>query len=86
MDPDRLLDVIASSTVVVCDLFGTWLELGVSLHGCLFSYWIPVAAIHAHHPSPPTHPLISTMHSSYNITAVSVKASQNQAGHAISDD
>ena len=67
---------LALSSVVVCDwcggLFGMWLQLGVLL-GVFFLT----------HP-PTTHlPFISA---TPDITAVSVKASQNQAGQTISDN
>ena len=77
MDPEHLLDV--SFAVVVCgwcgDLFGIWLELGVPLG--VFFYWIPVVATH---PSLPTCSFIST---TTDITAMPVKASQNQTGSVI---
>ena len=77
--------MLASSSVVVCDwcgdLFGIWLKLGVPL-GIVF-----LVDSYCHHPPhcpPTTH--LPFMSATPDITAVPVKASQNQAGLTFSDD
>ena len=81
MYPDCLLDI---SFIFCCGLLLVWwLVLHMAgardASGYLFSNWIAVSTTHPHHP--PT--LISA---TPDITAMPVKASQNQAGQTINND
>ena len=83
MDPDCLSYTLASFSVVIgvvtCLVYG-WSR---GAYGYLFSNRIPVATTHPHHPPTAHLPLISI---TPDITAVPLKASQNQVGQIISDD